>query len=760
MKQTSSAKDIHKLISTAGLLIIDALVLSEIIAARNKEVPTLSILLRSANLKKEIENSWQYIIKKINYQPVLQIALDVLRNMSASPTLDKQLRNLVELAYDMASSRVLLRHDLFGRIYHRLLLGELVKYYATYYTSIPAARLLARLLVNLPSTLDAKDVPPKYGGEPLRVVDFACGSGTLLSAVYKELDTLHRISSERLRIDELHKYLIEEGLWGFDVLHHAVHLAATVLFLHNPIPVDKSKLYALRLGDGDGRYLGSINFLTSPKLSGDMVLAGQIAGGIEEVSVSKREAASIELPLFHICIMNPPFTRSVGGNLLFGSLPKKERAALRKRLSEILNEKGLAGIGQAGLGAVFVFLADEYLVEGGRIGLVLPRAVLSGVAWEKVREKLLSSYHIEYIITSYEINNQWNFSENTDLSEILLVARKRRAEEEAGFTIFANLWRKPKNELESIHLGSQLKQLHQSAALYNIENSNVSQHSLKLQGAKIGEAYSARLEDLNFGVYNFFSQMELNRTSILLRKGIVYTPDQGIVGHVKLTTLSNLGAEIGPDRRQVHSVFRLGDKTSQTMYKALWGYDSNTMNTISQRPNAYLEPVNAGQARELWSKRGKLLIVERARLNTFPVLAVYSDEPVLSNVWWPIKLDNDVGKFLAIWINSTFGFLLLSSIAEVTQGPWVDFKKRYLADLPVLDVNKLKRHQKEAFLQLYDKLVYGRKICELRFKALPEEFAQPDARKIIDEEICNILGLKLNLGTLYRMLSTEPMLTG
>jgi type I restriction-modification system DNA methylase subunit len=759
MKQTSSAKDIHKLISTAGLLIIDALVLSEIIAARNKEVPTLSILLQSANLKKEIENSWQYIIKKINYQPVLQIALDVLRNMSASPTLDKQLRNLVELAYDMASSRVLLRHDLFGRIYHRLLLGELVKYYATYYTSIPAARLLARLLVNLPSTLDAKDVPPKYGGEPLRVVDFACGSGTLLSAVYKELDTLHRISSERLRIDELHKYLIEEGLWGFDVLHHAVHLAATVLFLHNPIPVDKSKLYALRLGDGDGRYLGSINFLTSPKLSGDMVLAGQIAGGIEEVSVSKREAASIELPLFHICIMNPPFTRSVGGNLLFGSLPKKERAALRKRLSEILNEKGLAGIGQAGLGAVFVFLADEYLVEGGRIGLVLPRAVLSGVAWEKVREKLLSSYHIEYIITSYEINNQWNFSENTDLSEILLVARKRRAEEEAGFTIFANLWRKPKNELESIHLGSQLKQLHQSAALYNIENSNVSQHSLKLQGAKIGEAYSARLEDLNFGVYNFFSQMELNRTSILLRKGIVYTPDQGIVGHIKLTTLSDLGATIGPDVKQVHSVFRR--ESARSFYNAFWDYDSNLVNTIQQRPNSYLEPKDSRKARQLWTKRGQLLIVERAWLKTYPVLAIHLNNAVLSNVWWPVKLDDiSLSKFLSVWINSTFGFLLFSSIAEVTRGPWIKIKKKYLQNMYVLDINKLNKHQRDALLQLYDKQVASAKISELRFKALPEEFAQPDARKIIDEEICNILGLKLNLGTLYRMLSTEPMLTG
>jgi hypothetical protein len=373
--------------------------------------------------------------------------------------------------------------------------------------------------------------------------------------------------------------------------------------------------------------------------------------------------------------------------------------------------------------------------------------------------KLLSSYHIEYIITSYEINNQWNFSENTDLSEILLVARKRRAEEEAGFTIFANLWRKPKNELESIHLGSQLKQLHQSAALYNIENSNVSQHSLKLQGAKIGEAYSARLEDLNFGVYNFFSQMELNRTSILLRKGIVYTPDQGIVGHIKLTTLSDLGATIGPDVKQVHSVFRR--ESARSFYNAFWDYDSNLVNTIQQRPNSYLEPKDSRKARQLWTKRGQLLIVERAWLKTYPVLAIHLNNAVLSNVWWPVKLDDiSLSKFLSVWINSTFGFLLFSSIAEVTRGPWIKIKKKYLQNMYVLDINKLNKHQRDALLQLYDKQVTSAKISELRFKALPEEFAQPDARKIIDEEICNILGLKLNLGTLYRMLSTEPMLTG
>ena len=755
----ASKEDTQKLISTAGLLLIDAMVFHEIIAASHTEVPTLSTLMSSANLKKELENSWQYIINYIDYEPVLDITLSILKNIPASPVIDRQLRTLANLAYDIASSKVLLKHDLFGRIYHRLLLGNLVKYHATYYTSIPAARLLARLLVNLPSDLAADTIPPTYGKETIRIVDFACGSGTLLSAIYKEIDAKHRIDSERISIDELHKYLVEEGIWGFDVLHHAVHLAATVLSLHNPIPVKASKLFALRLGEG--KYLGSVNLLSSPNLGQDILLTGGIKVEGESIGVAKREPKVVTVPEFHICIMNPPFTRSVGGNLLFGSLPKEERKELQKTLSQLLKEKDLTGIGQAGLGAVFVFLADKYLIKNGRMGLVLPRAVLSGVSWQKVREKLLDDYHVEYIITSYEANNHWNFSENTDLSEVLLVARKKTEKRDRShYTFFVNLWKKPSNELEAIYLGTQLKELYDSAKLYDIENSNASPYHLKLHGKKIGEVYSAKLTENNFGVYNIFSQMELNRVMLFLRKGIVYLPDQGIVGSVRLSTLSKKGAEIGPDVRQVHSTFKVSETSVGSIYRAFWGYDSSIIKTISQIPNAYLEPKNAKAARDLWKKSGKLLIVERARLNTYTVLATYLDEDVLSNVWWPVKMEGETAKMLAVWLNSTFGNLLLLSIAEVTQGPWVKFKKEHLWEMPIIDVERIGRRAKTSLLSLYDKEFHGRKICEFPFKALPEEFANPVVRREIDQEICKALGLELSLDSLYKLLAKEPMMTG
>jgi hypothetical protein len=407
-----------------------------------------------------------------------------------------------------------------------------------------------------------------------------------------------------------------------------------------------------------------------------------------------------------------------------------------------------------------VFIADKYLAEGGRLGLVLPRAVLSGVSWAKVREKLLSDYHLEYIITSYETDNQWNFSENTDLSEVLLVARKKNGAEKRHYTFFVNLWKKPSNELESIFLGTQLKELYGSAKLYDIENANASPYHLKLHGKKIGEVYSAKLTENNFGVYNIFSQMELNRVMLLLRKGIVYRPDQGIVDSLRLTTLSQLKGKVGPDRRQVHTAFKVTETGQGSIYKAFWGYDSDTIKTIAQEPNAYLEPKKAPQARDLWKKRGRLLVVERAWLSTYPVLAAHLSEPVLSNVWWPVEIEDGNAKTLAVWMNSTLGLILFLSIAEVTRGPWVDFKKEHLRELPILNIARISRKARASLAKLYDKKVGRKKISEHTLKALPEEFAHPHARRIIDEEIMNGLGKHLKLDVLYKLLSKEPMLTG
>ena len=145
------------------------------------------------------------------------------------------------------------------------------------------------------------------------------------------------------------------------------------------------------------------------------------------------------LPKLHLCVMNPPFVRSVGGNLLFGSLPD-ERGLLQKDLKKRV--KHLSASVTAGLGSVFVALADKHLEVGGRLAFVLPAALASGEAWGPTRKLLAESYHLETVVSSHDAERP-NFSENTDLSELLFIARKLGSGEKPGRVTCISLWRNP-----------------------------------------------------------------------------------------------------------------------------------------------------------------------------------------------------------------------------------------------------------------------------------------------------------------------------
>jgi hypothetical protein len=159
------------------------------------------------------------------------------------------------------------------------------------------------------------------------------------------------------------------------------------------------------------------------------------------------------LPDLNLCVMNPPFARSVGGNLLFGSIPPDDRKPMQEDLKRLVQSRNVDASITAGLGGVFVAAADRYVKPAGRIALVLPRALLSGVAWEKTRELVAKHYCLEYLVVSHEPNH-WNFSENTDLSEVLVVAQKMdTGAAQASPTrqvVCVNLWKNPTTVFEGL----------------------------------------------------------------------------------------------------------------------------------------------------------------------------------------------------------------------------------------------------------------------------------------------------------------------
>ena len=94
---------------------------------------------------------------------------------------------LGDTAQKVQSAGVTHAHDLTGRIFQRLIADR--KYLATFYTRPESAALLARLAV---AKLDGVDWADAGAIGSLRIGDFACGTGALLSAVYEQVAGRHQ----------------------------------------------------------------------------------------------------------------------------------------------------------------------------------------------------------------------------------------------------------------------------------------------------------------------------------------------------------------------------------------------------------------------------------------------------------------------------------------------------------------------------------------------------------------------------------------
>lgn len=331
-------------------------------------------------LAARLKSTWEFITDKIDYVPIFTTATEIVTDLIGVPDSSEALRRLADSALRITSRRAALRHDLMGRIYHRLLADA--KYFGAFYTTVPAASLLLKLTFDPNSTeFDWSDLGAI---SKLRIADLACGTGTLLKATLQTVTDNHvRACTDKGQVPnvrEVHRILIEEVLWGLDVVPTAIHLAGAALALHEP-DVEFKDIHLTTLPIGGSRdYLGSLELLHGRKVAIQADLYGAVTAPTR--MTGKGDVAEmLEVPSLDLCVMNPPFTRSVGGNLLFGHAPEKERERMQTRLKKIVAEEGVPANITAGLGTVFVAIGHKKLNARGRMSLVLPRALLSGIAW-------------------------------------------------------------------------------------------------------------------------------------------------------------------------------------------------------------------------------------------------------------------------------------------------------------------------------------------------------------------------------------------
>ena len=737
------------------LVLFNAIAFQDRLAAANGDVPTVRESLRTG--ARGLRDTWLTICDEIDYVPVFELAasiLDILIDVpedSHSPVIDPLVRA-------MENTRRLEGHDLSGRLFHTLLTDA--KFTGAYYTSVPAATLLSRLVFHdWPSHVDWSDYEFPAS---LNVADLACGTGTLLMAVASEAERRHKAAGGE-NAAELHKAMVEQALYGYDVQLSAVHFAATSLAMLNPdIEFDRMNLYVMPLGaEGTSVSLGSLDFLGQDEVAVQFALSPEDgnAAGMSATRVSGRGSRSVaegetaRLPELDLAIMNPPFTRSVGGNLLFGSLPTTERRRLQSELSNRLKSRQASVT--AGLGAAFVAAASPKLRPGeGRLALVLPATVCTGPSWTQTRSLIERDFDLDVVITSHD-PLRWNFSDSTDLSEALLIATRHGAGDTPTQhrTTFVNLWQNPVGVLDAHRIAQSIT----STTPAKLEESGTA--LLEMDGVHVGEVVSIPSSTIAGGKWSGvqFARADLIRSALrLLDDGEVWVPGVTATSKVALCQLEDLG-QVGPDRRDVWDGFSRTD--SVTAYPMVENHDTEQRRRLVAEPDAFLAPlVEARRGRrlkpidQLWDKAGQLLITERLRLNTVRTVAMRVDTRVLSNVWWPVSVEDEpVEKALALWLNSSLGLLTIMSERTSTEGSWVAMKKADLEKLPVLDTRRLTKSQLRRLSQLFDEM------AEAEFERLPG-MADCPARRRLDDGVSEILGLP-DLNNLRRLLASEPVVS-
>ena len=735
----------------ACLTLFNALLFEEILS-QQKHVKTLREVLDSHDPVGVLVDQWKEIETDIDFVPIFKVARRILLTLPSTPETYGAIRRLGESAIKIARNRSALRHDLMGRIFHRLLADA--KYYGAFYTKIPAATMLLQLAIRDNEWDVEWSNPDSLAG--FKIADLSCGTGTLLKASLEA--TVDRHVDEcveegvNAKTDEVHARLIESSLWGFDVISSAVHLAASALAMHDPnVTVDRMHVYALPLG-GKMLNLGSIDFAGERSLSVQTSLIGASIGPEEATSKKK---TPLTLPKLDICTMNPPFTRSVYNNLLFGNVGESDRADLQKRLRDVVRENELDANITAGLGSVFVAIADRLLKKDGVLALVLPKSVLSGSSWAPTRD-VFGKYHLQYVVASHEPNN-WNFSESSDLSEVLLVLTK--GEDNTEPTVFVNLWEQPKSSMEALAIVRTLE----DELPAPLDGTGMCEISIGEK--KYGEATELSLgkhERVPWAVPVSFAQTDLCRMAVAVSEDRFMLPGSIKAHKLHTVPLENV-ASLGPDGRDIYDGFSLAK--SRTRYAALWGHDSSEMSQLAQSANQYLAPLTRAlegrtlrDSELLWSRAGTLMLSKELRLTTNSVAGVVLAEDALSNVWWPTrwisKNENTRKRMeerLCLWFNSSLGIFTMLMQRQETEGAWVKFPKAWYEKLRVSDLRVLTGDQVDVLDKLWKK-VNGKSL--LPFPEIDED----EVRATIDDGVAQVLGLP-SFEPLRKLLALEPVMS-
>ena len=662
----------------------------------------------------------------VDYKPIFATARNALRGCPPSAGFSAAVQGTARAALKVTRNIVGLRHDLLGRIFHKVL--ETARYDGSFYTTTAAATLLAALAINK----DMCDWSDRDAIARLRITDPACGTGTLLMAAAERIRDLASAAGNRNGVS---RALIESVLTGYDVNLTATHLAATTLGLLSPTTTFREmKIGRALLGvengtEGSRAYLGSLEFL-SPDSLPKMV---PWPTGVEQIETNGEVAQAEPADLV---IMNPPFTRD---SLRHDQFSKQEEKMLKAREKKLFARlpAHLSGGSNA-----FLILADFINKENvAAMASILPLTLATDASGQQIRTFLAKQYFVETIVTSHDPSRIY-FSENTSIGEMLLVCRRWQSGSDKPPTRVINLYENPSTPVEAI------------AAAQNI----IDDSQDKIKGT-VQEWPTERIAAGDWGAVQFLSPYLCERF-IDLRQGDFFPT-------VELKLLAE--ARVGPAGQGVRGMFDRSEVPDKNRMVALWYHKTDVIQKMQAQTDTYIKskPGKEKQAADLWGKRGQLMIVTRSRLNTVRCISVWLNERALGSSWVPIyftpdKFDDEdkaryrilYEKATCVYLNSTIGLLAILGDRTNKLPSYPRFSMDDLNKIPVPDFVKMDESKVKMMAAAYDNL---RNSVLLPLPQMNE----CDTRKQLDDIIVAALGIDAETAAaIRRELTREPSITG
>ncbi|MCY4356889.1 MAG: hypothetical protein OXD01_05130, partial [Gammaproteobacteria bacterium] len=276
-----------------------------------------------------------------------------------------------------------------------------------------------------------------------RMVDFACGSGSLLIAMLTEMKRRAVAQgADSHQISKLQKLAVEEIICGLDINPVSLQLAASQLTAGNmDVVYRRMCLYLMEYGTSPktGRTsAGSLELLANSrilerkyelKLEDENSASQRMQTGPNFGDKPEHENIMNDVLNTRIAIMNPPFTnRSKMGE----KFPSDEKKALRRRGDALFRCLEGTVLGNCDVGntvhPMFITLADACLVDNGVMAFVCPTIALTAPSGLEERIALASNYNVHTVLVSVA-TGQRNMSNGTDIDEALVVLSKKTPNE-------------------------------------------------------------------------------------------------------------------------------------------------------------------------------------------------------------------------------------------------------------------------------------------------------------------------------------------